>query len=148
VGALLLVERTRDLHLEQVGVSDDGIDGRPDLMAHGRQEVGLRTVGEFRFGPRMFRLENRVDDPFVGGLEPLREIACLLVLHVQCGMRGLHFGCHVAERPSEITQFVGGGQVHAPRIIPFRHIVSGGTQLCQRSRDPTAEKPSDHRANK
>src|SRR5687767_4238368 len=46
---LLRGEGARDPELEELGIADDGVERRAQLVAHHGQELGLRPVGGFRF---------------------------------------------------------------------------------------------------
>ena len=49
VVALLLVDRPADFQVEQVDVPGDRVERRAQLVAHRREELGLRLVRPLRF---------------------------------------------------------------------------------------------------
>ena len=58
---LLVVDRPGDAQLQQVGVADDRVDRRADLVAHVGQELALRLVGLLGLQAGALRLPPRAD---------------------------------------------------------------------------------------
>ena len=115
---LLFVERAIDARQERVGEAEDGVQGSPQLVAHARQEAGLRLAGlgeghvggsESR-GQLAFFLEERLEAfarvvqvprelaelVAIGDFDPLREITC-----GDRGQRAFHLADGKDESPRE-----------------------------------------------
>src|SRR6185312_8974330 len=112
---LFLVERTGNSKIENVSITNDGVDRRSDLVRHRGKEVGFRLACAHSHFPCLIQL--------------IRQSLCFLNLPRQSRLRSSDLASHLVERGAESSDFVGILNCNACRVVSTRHRCGGSCEV-------------------
>src|SRR5690606_12086788 len=115
-------ERAWYLERHEVGVADDRVDRRADLVAHRGEEARLRLVRGLGLRPQPLRVAHRLHELLVALLELAGQATRLRQLLAQCLARAVDLRGHAVERAGERPDLVGSLLRDAPRVVTGRNV--------------------------